>query len=120
MNIQFKNKKIAKVFSESSQLVKTHGNDRAKKIRIRFKELRAATSLMDFWPPKSPPGRCHELTEGKRSGQLSVDLDHPYRLIFKPAHDPVPVKEDGGLDWSRVTAIMIIGVEDTHGKGANK
>lgn len=79
-----------------------------------MKEFRAALSLKGFWPPKSPPGRCHELTEGQRSGQLSVDLDHPYRLIFVPNHDPVPKQPDGGLDWSQVTAIKILGVEDTH------
>lgn len=55
------------------------------------------------------------MTEGKRSGQLSVDLDHPYRLIFIPDHDPAPRREDGGLEWSQVTAIKILGVEDTHG-----
>jgi len=115
MDISFKNKKLEKTFNEGTQLVKTHGTLRAKKIRIRMQELRAAESLMDFWPPKSPPGRCHELTEGKRSGQLSVDLDHPYRLIFIPDHDPVPTREDGGLDWSQVTAIKILGIEDTHG-----
>jgi proteic killer suppression protein len=60
-----------------------------------------------------PQARCHEL-HGKRKGQLSVDLDGPYRLVFKPANDPLPKKSDGGLDWTRVTAIMIIGVEDTH------
>ena len=61
-------------------------------------------------------GRCHELTEGRRRGQfhLSVDLDHPYRLIFVPDHDPIPKREDGGLEWSQVTAIKILGVEDTH------
>ncbi len=26
-----------------------------------------------------------------------------------------PEREEGGLDWSQVTAIKIIGVEDTHG-----
>ena len=115
MDISFKNKKLAKSFNEDARLVKIHGKLRAKKIRIRMKALRAATSLMDFWPPKSPPERCHELTEGKRCGQLSVDLDHPYRLIFIPDHDPVPRLEDGGLDWSQATAIKILGVEDTHG-----
>ncbi|MFH1965669.1 MAG: hypothetical protein ABIJ42_09040 [Acidobacteriota bacterium] len=79
-----------------------------------MKELRAAESLKDFWPPKNGPERCHELTGGKLSGRLSVDLDFPYRLIFIPDHDPVPVKEDGGLDWSRVTAIKLLGIEDTH------
>ena len=115
MDISFKNAKLAKSFNEGAQLEKVHGTLRAKKIRVRMMELRAAASLMDFWPPKSPPGRCHELTKGQRSGQLSVDLDHPYRLIFIPDHDPVPLRGDGGLDWSQVTAIKILGVEDTHG-----
>lgn len=115
MDILFKNRKMAKAFNENVQLVRKYGPARAGKIRIRMQELRAAESLMDFWPPKSPPGRCHELSEGKRSGQFSVDLDHPYRLIFVPANDPVPRLADGGLDWSGVTAVRILGVEDTHG-----
>jgi proteic killer suppression protein len=115
VDISFKNRKLAKSFNEGQQLVKIHGKLRANKICVRMKALRAAASLRDFWPPKSPPERCHELTEGKRSGQLSVDLDHPYRSIFVPDHDPVPKDEDGGLDWSQVTAIKILGVEDTHG-----
>ncbi len=115
MIITFKNKKLEKSFNEGRQLDATHGKKRAKKIRLRMSEFQAAESLIDFWPPKSPPGRCHELTEGKRHGQLSVDLDHPYRLIFVPDHNPMPVKPDGGLDWEQVTVIKIIGVEDTHG-----
>ncbi len=47
----------------------------------------------------------------KRAGNLSVPLS---RLIFTPEHDPVPRLEDGGLDWSQVTAIKIPGVKDTH------
>lgn len=115
MDITFLNKKTAKLFNEGAQLERFHGPLRAKKIRIRLKELRAASTLMDLWPPKSGPARCHELGEGRRSGQLSVDLDHPYRLVFVPDHEPVPTLDDGGLDWSRVTAIKILGVEDTHG-----
>ena len=115
MDITFVNKKLEKAFNEGALLDKKHGKLRANKIRIRMKEFRAAESLMDFWPPKSPPSRCHELTGGQRAGQLSVDLDHPYRLIFIPDHDPVPTRKDGGLDWSKVTTIKILGVEDTHG-----
>ncbi len=114
MDIIFKNTKLAKEFGTGVQLDRIHGSLRARKIRLRMAELRAAVCLMDFWPPKSGPGRCHELTQGKRKGQLSVDLDHPYRLIFSPAHDPIPTHQDGGLDWSQVTSIVILGVEDTH------
>jgi proteic killer suppression protein len=113
LDISFKNAKLAEQFNEGKQLKKIHGDLRAKKIGLRLTELKAAISLNDFWPPKSGPGRCHELT-GDRKGELSVDLDHPYRLIFVPSHDPVPLKPDGGLDWKQVTAIMITGIENTH------
>lgn len=114
MDIFFQSKKLEKAFNEGARLEKLHGAKRARKIRLRMAELRAAATLMDLWPPKSGPGRCHELTEGKRKGQLSVDLDHPYRLIFTPHHDPIPTGPGGGLDWSQVTAVTILGVEDTH------
>jgi proteic killer suppression protein len=113
LDISFKSTKLEKRFNEGKQLEKTHGSLRAKKIRIRLKEFRAAVSLHDLGPRYDGPGRCHELT-GDRKGQLSVDLDHPYRLIFVPNHDPVPLKPDRGLDWKQVTAIMITGIEDTH------
>ncbi|MCK9521704.1 MAG: type II toxin-antitoxin system RelE/ParE family toxin [Proteobacteria bacterium] len=113
MEITFKTNKLRKQFNEKRQLEKLHGTLRAKKIRIRMGSLKAAASLQDFWPPKSGPERCHEL-KGNFKGQISVDLDHPYRLIFIPDHDPVPRLADGGLDWSQVVAIKILGVEDTH------
>jgi len=45
---------------------------------------------------------------------MSVDLEHPYRLLFIPANDPVPVTGDGGLDRARVTEIEIVEIADTH------
>ena len=113
MDISFKSNKLMKEFNEERRLKKAYGDLRAAKIKIRMKALRAASSLFDFWPPYKGPERCHELT-GDRKGQLSVDLDHPYRLIFVPDHDPVPIKPDEGLDWKQVTEIMITGIEDTH------
>lgn len=114
LDISFKNRKLEKSFNEGKLLEREHGPLRAKKIRLRMKALRGAKSLYDFWPPKTGPERCHELTEGKLKGHISVDLDHPYRLIFIPDHNPLPVLVSGGLDWSRVTAIKILGIEDTH------
>ena len=113
MDISFKNTKLMKEFNEEKRLKKAYGELQAKKIKIRLKALRAASTLYDFWPPYKGPERCHELT-GERKGQLSIDLEHPYRLIFVPNHTPVPLKPDGGLDWKKVTEIMITGIEDTH------
>jgi len=113
LDISFNTTKLKKEFNEWKQLKKAYGEHRAKKISFRLAELRAAISLNDLGPPYKKPGRYHEL-KGERKGQLSADLDHPYRLIFKPDHDPVPIKPDGGIDWKQITAILIIGVKDTH------
>jgi len=83
----------------------------ARKLQQRLMELKAAPCLDDI--SKVPPPRCHPLS-GDRDGQLSVDLEHPYRLLFIPANDPIPVAQDGGLDWTKVTEIEIVEITDTH------
>ena len=110
MHIKFDSNKFAKEVNDTRQLTRNQGERRAKLIRRRLDELRAAETLevMRFLPA----ARCHEL-RGDRKGQLSVDLDHPYRLLFTPV-PPIPTKADGGLDWIKVTAIVVLGIEDTH------
>ena len=111
MEIVFQSRKLAKEFNEQTAVVKRYGTRRARLIRRRLDELRAAETLTVM---RSLPGaRCHELHQNL-AGKLAVDLDHPYRLIFEPAHDPIPTKADGGLDWNGVTAIRILSVEDYH------
>lgn len=117
MEIEFRTKKLKKELSTEGALTRLHGAKRAKRAKVlkrRMVQLHAAESLADLSPPYTGPARCHELT-GDRAGQLSVDLDHPYRLIFETSMEPPPTKPDGGLDWAKVTAITIHGVEDTHG-----
>ena len=63
--------------------------------------------------PTTRPERRHQLT-GSRGGQHTVDLVHPYRLIFVPRHKPLPRRTGGGLDTDRVTAITILEVIDYH------
>ena len=61
------------------------------------------------------PGRFHPLT-ADRSGQFSLDLDGPYRLIFEPANEPLPVRPSGDLDLTKVTCVRIIEVVNYHDK----
>lgn len=89
---------------------KRQGEHRAKKIRQRLDDLQAANNLEEM---RSLPGRCHELV-GDHRGQLSLDLDHPHRLLFIPADEPPALKPDGGIDWTHVRVIKILGIEDTH------
>jgi len=61
----------------------------------------------------SPGPRCEEL-KGNRAGAFSVRVHNGYRIVFVPDHDPVPRKDDGGVNWSAVTAIRIESIEDYH------
>lgn len=110
MDIIFKSKTLARECNRHELLVRRHGRHRAKLIRRRLDDLGAAANLFVM---RSLPGRCHEL-RGNRAGQLSIDLDGPFRLVFEVANNPIPTKPDGGLDWASVTAINVLGVEDTH------
>lgn len=111
MDILFKTPKLQKECIDSKQMLKRHGPLRSKLLQKRLTELRAATVLEDMF--RLPQARCHEL-RGDRKGQLAVDLDHPYRLIFEVANDPKPTKPDGGLDWTKASIIRILGIEDYH------
>ncbi len=110
MDIVFRKCEFKEECNDQRLLKKNHGADRAKRIRRRLDDLRAANVLEDM---RNLPGRCHELLHN-RAGQLSLDLDHPYRLIFEPANEPIPSKPDGGIDWNKVTAVRVMGVENTH------
>ena len=111
MDIYFRTKKLQKICNVEKIANGKLGLINAKKLQQRLMELKAAETLADI--SHLPPTRCHELS-GNRKGQLSVDLKHPYRLLFIPANDPIPVKDAGGLDWSRVTEIEIVDIADTH------
>lgn len=110
MVITFSTTKLETQCNELKQGRKVWGDERAKRVMKRLNELAKAPTLEVM---RNLPGRTHELT-GDRAGQLSIDIDHPYRLIFEPDHDPIPRKEDSGLDWSKVTAIRVIEIADTH------
>ena len=110
MDILFKTDSLRDRCSVWKKAVRAWGQPRAKLIRRRLDQLRAADVLAVM---RRLPGRCHEL-KGDRKLQISLDLDGPYRLIFEPADNPAPLKEDGGLDWEAVTSVRILGIEDTH------
>ncbi len=110
MNIRFQSNKLEQECNEFRLLQKRHGVQRAKLINRRLGALKAANCLQDLW---NAPGRCHELLHD-RAGQFSLDLDGPYRLIFQPAANPIPRKDDSSIDWTQISDVVILGVEDTH------
>lgn len=111
MKLFYKNKKLEKSVVSTTNIKMNYGT-RAKKVNQRLQELKAAPTLQTM--RNIPSANCHEL-EGYLKGQLAIDISGNHRIIFEPNYNPLPVKEDGGLDWTKVSEITIIDIgEDYH------
>jgi len=80
MQVVYADKELARCAGDKAYAVRKMGERRAEVYMERLSDLRGAATLDDL---KGVPGRYHELA-GNRAGQWACDLDHPYRLIFKP------------------------------------
>ncbi|MCA9444708.1 MAG: type II toxin-antitoxin system RelE/ParE family toxin [Candidatus Omnitrophica bacterium] len=112
MEIVYRSRQLRKICNEQKKLVQKFGPQIAKRLMQRLTELEAAESLEDM--RRLPGARCHELT-ADRKGEFSVDLAHPYRLIFEPDYESPPKKNaGGGLDWKQITKICVLEIVDYH------
>jgi len=80
-------------------------------LKRRLTALMSADTLRDM---DGVAGNCHAL-KADRKGQWAVSLWGQFRLVFVPAHDPMPLLDDGGIDTALVTKILITEVIDYHG-----
>lgn len=110
MKINFKSKSLERQLTIPKEIQKRFGS-MAKKVNQRMKELKAADNLAVM--RTIPAAYCHELKQD-RKGQLAVKISGNFRIIFVPDHDPVPSKEDGGMDWQSITIIKVEEVIDYH------
>jgi len=110
MDISYANSRIQKICTDDKAARKVLGKAGAQVLLERLKQMRDAPSLEEL---RFAPGAWHELV-GDRKGQLACSLLKRVRLIFVPANDPLPVKLDGGLDWSEITAVMNLEIVDYH------
>ena len=115
MEISTKDRKLKAALEQEDVCKRRFGVAMCKKLRVRLAALQAADSLATFWPPNSGPERCHEL-KGALAGIFSIDLEQPYRLLFKPLEDNPQDDRTGEQErWSSITALEVLRIEDTHG-----
>ncbi len=108
MEIHFKDEKLRKLCENRREAEKKLGHDSSKKLRTRLADLEAAMNVKEL-----VAGHPHPL-ERDREGQFAVNLAGGKRLVFLPNHEPVPVDEQGNIDWSQVSAITIVFIGDYH------
>jgi plasmid maintenance system killer protein len=110
VDVEFDDARLGRICNDEQRMMQKLGRPRATRLGMRLSLLANASNLEEL---RHAPGRLHELT-ADRAHQFSLDLDHPYRLLFRPTENPPPMRADGGIDWSRVTAVTVIGIEDPH------
>jgi plasmid maintenance system killer protein len=110
VKVRFGNNKLAKQLENASAIKKSFG-EMAKKVSMRLDDIRAAPNLAVL--KQIPQAACHEL-KGDRAGEWAVSISGNHRMIFELDHNPIPLKEDGGIDEIVITAIVVTGTEDYH------
>jgi proteic killer suppression protein len=111
IDISWAKGKLEKACSDERRGAQAWGPEHWKLIKRRLASLLAAPTLEDM---EGVPGSCHAL-RGDRKGQFAVSLWGSYRLVFELDHNPTPRLEDGGIDRSKITRIVIKEVVDYHG-----
>jgi toxin HigB-1 len=108
VEVIFKDKNLQKLCEQQAYAQKKLGQVCARKLRSRLADLTAANSVQEL-----VAGRPHPL-KGGRAGQFALDLDGGKRLVFEPANEPIPHKQDGSIDWAIVTYICIVFIGNYH------
>lgn len=108
MEIRFKDKQLQDLCNKKVAAVKKLGDIGARKLRTRLADIAAASRVSDLIA-----GNPHPL-KGGRLGQFSLDLAGGSRLVFAPANDPMPRRDDASIDWSAVTIVCIEYIGDYH------
>ncbi len=111
MEVKFANRRLERLVSNYRQLVRDYGTAVAKAVPKKIDDLRSAENIADYI--LNYPGKSKELTDSFK-GQFSVRLDDKVRLVFSPNEQETPRKPDGGLDWHRITKIVITAIVDYH------
>ena len=88
MEIEYKNKKLAKICENRKAAQKTYGECMAEKIDQRIVQIRAADSVEQMIQYKI--GGCHLLHQD-RKGQYAVTLIQPYRLVFEQKENSIQI-----------------------------
>jgi toxin HigB-1 len=108
MKITFADSKLQKLCEQQNLAQRKLGANCAKKLTTQLAILAAASCVTEL-----VIGHPHPL-KGDRAGEFAVNLEGGKRLVFKPDNDPIPLTEDGSIDWSKVTAVCIEFIGDYH------
>lgn len=108
MDIEFSSPDLQALCEQQRLMTKRLGDNCSRKLITRLADLRAASNVAEL-----SAGRPHPL-KGDRNGQFALDLHGGKRLVFEPANNPLPAREDNSIAWDLVTKVRIVFIGDYH------
>ena len=114
MTIDYNDKELERILLTKTKIDREYGRPLAKRIKERMAYLKSKKNLGQVATGK--PYRLHSL-KGKRKGQYAIDLDNKARLILKPSHIPIPIRDGEEMDLKclkSVTEITILEILPFH------
>ncbi len=108
MDIEFSSSDLQALCEQQRLMTRQLGDNCSRKLRNRLADLRAASNVAEL-----NSGRPHPLKHD-RAGQFALDLFGGKRLVFEPANNPVPTRDDDSIAWDLVTKVRIIFIGNYH------
>jgi proteic killer suppression protein len=108
MDRSFATARLKRLCEQQAAATREFGPDSARRLRARLSDIEAADNVTEL-----VAGHPHPLSRD-RQGQFAVSLTGGHRLVFAPDHEPVPVTEDGTVDWANVRRVRIVFIGDYH------
>jgi plasmid maintenance system killer protein len=109
LQLAFESKQLRTICEDEVQAKAELGETVAKTLKHRLADLRAATSIKDLLAG-SP-----RLLPQSQARNMVVDLCEGWCLVLVANHVSNPTMLENNLDWSRVTRIKILRIEEGHG-----
>lgn len=109
MELAFETKSLRTICESESHAKHELGPTVAVFLKRRLADIRAATSVKDL-----VVGRPREL-DTSDARNMVVDLCDGYRIVFSANHPKNPMTESGDLDWSMVSRLKIMRIENDDG-----
>lgn len=106
MQLAFESKQLRTICEDEVQAKVELGDTVANTLKRRLADLWAATSVKDLVAGKP------RLLPEPEANNMAVDLSEGWRLIFTANHVSNPTTQENNLDWSRVTRIKILRIEE--------
>jgi plasmid maintenance system killer protein len=108
LELAFDKKLLRQLCENETRAKRDLGVRVAEKLKRRLADLRAAKCVKDL-----VAGRPREL-DGDRCRHIAVDLCEGCRIVFCANHNTIPELGSGDVDWSKVSRVKIIEIENDH------